>query len=247
MKVSLITSCFNSEATIRATLDSVRLQEYSPIEYIIVDGGSSDGTLNILEDFKDIIAKQISEPDNGIYDALNKGIGLSSGDVVGFIHSDDMLATSKSLQRIMSIFETKSIDAVYGDLDYVDRERPRKIIRRWRSASFDRRRFFNGWMPAHPTFYLKRVHHEKYGGYRTDMRISADYELMLRMLLKNNLKAEHIPEVLVNMRVGGASNISLENRIQANKEDRMAWAVNELKPRFYTSLLKPLSKLRQFV
>ena len=198
MKVSLITSCFNSEATIRATLDSVRLQEYSPIEYIIVDGGSSDGTLNILED-------------------------------------------------IMSIFETKSIDAVYGDLDYVDRERPRKIIRRWRSASFDRRRFFNGWMPAHPTFYLKREHYEKYGGYRTDMRISADYELMLRMLLKNNLKAEHIPEVLVNMRVGGASNISLENRIQANKEDRMAWAVNELKPRFYTSLLKPLSKLRQFV
>lgn len=247
MKLSLITSCFNSQATIRATLDSVRAQNYAPIEYIIVDGGSTDGTLSILDEYSDIISKQVSEPDEGIYDALNKGIRLASGDVVGFIHSDDMLASSLSLHRLMEVFKNGNVDAVYADLDYVDRDKPEKVIRRWRSDSFREDRFYNGWMPAHPTFYLKREHYENLGGYRTDMRISADYELMLRMLLKHKLTAVYIPEVLIKMRVGGESNVSLKNRMQANKEDRRAWTVNDMKPRFYTSLMKPLSKLKQFI
>jgi glycosyltransferase involved in cell wall biosynthesis len=246
MKLSLVTSSFNSGATIRETLDSVRAQSHLPFEYIVIDGGSTDETLEILEEYSDVITKVVSESDDGIYDALNKGIAWSTGDIVGLLHSDDLFANLDVLGNVMRTFEETSADAVYGDLDYVEREDIRKITRKWRSRNFEKNLFYNGWMPAHPTFYLRREHYETYGGYRTDMRISADYELMLRMLLKHGHKAVYIPEVLVKMREGGESNASLKNRLKANREDRMAWRVNDIKPRFFTSILKPLSKLKQF-
>lgn len=247
MKVSLITSTFNSAGTVQATFDSVRAQTYPGLEYIVVDGASRDNTVEIIRKNEDIITRYVSEPDRGIYDALNKGILMSTGDVVGFIHSDDMLATPGSIAGIARAFIESGADSVYGDLDYVDRTDTMKIIRKWRSRSFDPKLFYRGWMPAHPTFYLKRIKYTELGLYDTGFRISADYELMLRMLLRHRLSAVYIPEVLVKMRVGGESNVTFKNRLQANREDVQAWKKNGLKPHFYTRWLKPVSKILQYI
>ncbi|NQV53712.1 MAG: glycosyltransferase [Flavobacteriales bacterium] len=246
MKISVITSAFNSVETIRDTLDSVRQQDYPNIEYIIVDGASEDGTMDVVAEYHDIVSISISEPDGGIYEALNKGIALATGDVVGFLHSDDLFADPSVLSKIAQAFESSGTDAVYGDLDYVQRADPKQVHRKWRSKPFDPALFYKGWMPAHPTFYLKRFHYENHGGYDTSFRQSADYELMLRMLLKQKLNAVYIPELLVKMRVGGASNVTLSNRWKANQEDARAWKKNGLKPGLFTRVLKPISKLRQF-
>jgi len=247
MKISLITTTFNSAETLRDTLESVRRQDHADLEYIIVDGGSTDGTMDLIAEFDDIVAMSVSEKDDGIYDALNKGIGLATGEVVGFLHSDDMFSDEKVLSRIAEAFSHPDVDATYGDLDYVLRDDPSKIHRQWRSQEFDPESFYRGWMPAHPTFYLKKEHYIKFGGYDTTIRQSADYELMLRMLLKHGLKAKYIPEVLVKMRVGGVSNVSLQNRWQANQEDARAWKKNRLKAGKLTRVMKPLSKLGQFL
>ena len=247
MKISVITSAYNSAETIGDTLDSVRQQDYPSIEYIVVDGASSDGTMDIVAEYDDIVSLSISEPDGGIYDALNKGIALATGDVVGFLHSDDLFADPSVLSKIARAFESSGTDAVYGDLDYVQRADPNQIHRKWRSKPFDPALFYKGWMPAHPTFYLKRAHYETFGGYDTSFRQSADYELMLRMLLKQKLNAVYIPELLVKMRVGGASNVTLGNRWKANQEDARAWKKNGLKPGLLTRFLKPISKLGQFL
>ena len=148
MKISVITSCYNSEQTIRATLDSLRAQDYRDVELIIVDGGSKDMTMTIVEEYDDIVSISVSEPDGGIYDALNKGINLATGDVIGFLHSDDFFASPSSLSFIAKAFEDQKVDAVYGDLDYVDRLNEEKIIRQWRSEEFDKTLFYSGWMPA---------------------------------------------------------------------------------------------------
>ncbi|MEX2595456.1 MAG: glycosyltransferase family 2 protein, partial [Salibacteraceae bacterium] len=165
MKISLITSTFNSASTVRDTLESVKTQTYPDVEYIVIDGGSSDDTLKVLADYEDLIDLLVSEPDDGIYDALNKGIKLSTGDVVGFIHSDDLLTSSSVLSDIAHCFENEATDAIYADLDYVDRTNPDKIVRKWRSKPFDRANFHKGWMPAHPTFYLRRKHYMEFGLY----------------------------------------------------------------------------------
>jgi len=246
MKVSVITSCFNSAQTIRATLDSIRAQDYPSIELVIVDGGSKDETMSIVEEYDDIVTIAISESDQGIYDALNKGIALSTGEVIGFLHSDDFFSSPSSISNIAQAFQDEHVDAVYGDLDYVDRTDDKKIIRQWRSQAFEAALFYNGWMPAHPTFYLRKSCYDRLGGYDLSFKQSADYELMLRMLLKHGLKAKYIPEVLVKMRIGGASNVSLENRWKANKEDARAWKKNGIKPKAYTRWIKPLSKLTQY-
>lgn len=246
MKVSIITSTFNSASTLKTALDSVRNQDYSDIEYIVVDGGSTDATVDIIQASQDIISKWVSEPDEGIYDALNKGISMATGDVIGFVHSDDYLASPSTITQLVSAFEKEECDAVYGDLDYVDKSDVSKVIRKWRSKPFSPKLFHYGWMPAHPTFYLKRSAYEEYGMYRTDFRISADYELMLRMMVRHEIKSAYLPQVMVKMRVGGESNASFKNRVQANKEDAAAWKLNGLKPYPFTRFLKPLSKLIQF-
>lgn len=246
MKISLITTTFNSAKTLKSTLDSVKSQTYADIEYVIVDGGSTDGTLELIESYASIVTKSISEPDEGIYDAINKGIKLTSGDVIGLLHSDDFFASNQVLQIIADTFQEYHVDAIYGDLQYVDAQHTDKVVRNWVSQAYNPSLFYRGWMPAHPTFYLKRSCYERYGLYNTDFTISADYELMLRMLLKNEVKAMYIPKTLVQMRVGGESNASLSNRLRANREDVMAWKMNGLKPKFYARFAKPLSKLKQF-
>jgi glycosyltransferase involved in cell wall biosynthesis len=248
MKISLITSTFNSASTLQETIDSVRSQDDGvDLEYIIVDGASNDATLSILDNNREIITHQVSEPDRGIYDALNKGIALATGEIVGILHSDDVFADSAVLARVAEAFQKSSIDAVYGDLEYVDRLNVDRVIRQWKSSDFDPNNFYQGWMPAHPTFYLRRKYYDQFGSFDLDFFTAADYELMLRMLLKYQLKAEYIPYTLVKMRVGGQSNATLKNHWIANKEDARAWTKNDLKPKFYTRWLKPISKLSQWI
>ncbi len=246
MKISLITCCYNSAQTLPATLDSVRTQTLQDFEYIVVDGASADNTKAIIEQNADIITNWVSEPDKGIYDAMNKGIGLATGDVIGFLHSDDLFFSSNSLELVSKTFADHSCDACYADLLYVDREDSSKVIRTWKSKPYDPGLFHKGWMPAHPTFYLRAEHYREFGGYDISFQISADYELMMRMLLRHGIEAHYIPETLIRMRVGGESNVSLANRWKANQEDARAWKVNGMKPGTLTRWQKPLSKIKQF-
>ncbi|MEP7324285.1 MAG: glycosyltransferase, partial [Saprospiraceae bacterium] len=177
-------------------------------------------------------------------DAMNKGIKISSGDIIGILNSDDTYTNNGVIQNVMDQFKNKSVDAVYGDLNYIDQNN--NIIRKWRSGNYDRILFLQGWMPPHPTFFIRREYYEKHGLYNTDFSISADYELMLRMLYKHKLSCTYIPKVLVNMLTGGHSNSSLYKRWIANREDRKAWLVNDLKPELLTLWKKPLNKLMQY-
>jgi glycosyltransferase involved in cell wall biosynthesis len=247
IKISIITIAYNSASTIEDTIKSVVNQDYPNVEYIIVDGASKDDTLKIVQKYKDKIAKVISEKDKGIYDAMNKGVKLATGDVIGMLNSDDLLADTSILSKIAKAFENNNIDATYGDLTYVDRDNVEKITRKWLAKNYKKGDFLKGWMPPHPTFYLKNELYQKHGLYRTDLSTAADYELMLRMIHKNEIKVHYINEIIVKMRVGGESNVSLKNRIIANKNDRKAWEVNGLKPSPFTLMLKPLSKLSQFL
>lgn len=245
-KISIITVCFNSAETIEATLKSVLSQDYPHMEYILVDGGSTDGTQNILASYKDRIAKTISEKDDGIYFAINKGIALATGDVIGILHADDFYTDETVISKVMQAFQMQQVDTVYGDLQYVDRLQSTKIIRDWKAGNYAPRLFLKGWMPPHPTFFVRKKCYTQFGVYNTQLRSSADYELMLRLLYKYNCSTAYIPEVLVKMRVGGQSNKSLMNRIRANQEDRKAWKINGLEANAFTFIRKPLSKLKQF-
>jgi glycosyltransferase involved in cell wall biosynthesis len=246
MKISILTVCFNSEETIESTIQSVASQDYSDIEYIIIDGKSSDKTISIIEKYKSHIAKIVSEKDKGIYFAINKGIALATGDIVGILHSDDFYAHEKIISSVVQVFKTHPTDSVYGDLQYVSRNNIEKIIRRWKSNPYSNSLFLKGWMPPHPTFFVKKSCYEKFGHFNTSFSISSDYELMLRFLYKNKASSIYIPKVLVKMRTGGISNATFSNRIKANREDKMAWRVNDLKPGRLTIIAKPLSKLKQF-
>ena len=246
IKISIITVCFNSEKTIEDTVQSVISQDYPNIEYIIVDGASKDNTLQIVEKYKDTISQIISEPDKGIYDAMNKGISAATGEVIGILNSDDVFADNSAISAIAKVFEDSSTDATYGDLVYVQSNNLNKITRNWKSKPYKEGAFLNGWMPPHPTFYVKKKYYETLGTYNLQLTSAADYELMLRFIHKHKINVAYIPKTLVKMRVGGQSNISLKNRLKANNEDRFAWKINELKPHFYTLFLKPLSKLGQF-
>ncbi|MFK8030322.1 MAG: glycosyltransferase family 2 protein [Gammaproteobacteria bacterium] len=245
MKISMITVCLNAQDTIADTIESIRRQSHPDIEYIIVDGGSTDDTLSIIEQNRDVVTKLQTGPDKGMYDAANKGINMAEGEVVGMLNADDFYADTDVLKDVAAAVRDGS-DAVYGDLHYVDRNDPKTIKRNWKSGSYDRKHFLSGWMPPHPTFFLRKSAYEAHGLFRLDLKSAADYELMLRMLYKHSLKIDYIDRVLVKMRDGGQSNISLANRIRANKEDRRAWSINGLKAAWYTLHLKPLSKLKQF-
>lgn len=246
MKVSIITACLNNATTIETTLQSVLTQDYPNLEYIIIDGASADGTKDIIAKYKDRLGTFISEKDNGIYNAMNKGLSKATGDIVGFLHADDFYPAPDVISKIVKAFESSNCECVYGDLQYVDRQNPEKIIRNWKSEPYYNGIFLKGFMPPHPTFFLKRKWYEQYGNYNTAFALAADYELMLRMLHRYKLKATYIPEVLVKMRTGGASNKSLGNRIKANMEDRKAWKANGLKPTPLTLIRKPLGKLGQY-
>jgi glycosyltransferase len=245
MKISLITATYNSVNTIKETINSVREQNIENIEYIIIDGVSTDGTLDIINQNKDLVTKLISEPDNGIYDALNKGIKNATGDIIGFIHSDDYFANNMVLNEIQTVFEKRQIDFLYGDLQYITSDIPPKILRHWKSGDFKSSNLKRGWMPPHPTVYFKKSLIDKIGFFNTSYSISADYDWMLRCLILTDINVAYIPKVLIKMTTGGQSNKSLKNIIKKSREDYKIIRKNKIGG-IYTLKKKNISKIVQF-
>jgi glycosyltransferase involved in cell wall biosynthesis len=243
---SIITACYNSAVTLPQTLACLESQAGVTMEHLIIDGGSTDGSLDIVRGYSHDFSV-ISEPDDGIYDAMNKGIRMAKGDVVGILNADDHYPSSDILAKVAQVFEDSAIYACYGDLVYVDNTDTKKVLRYWRAGTFTPQKFYWGWMPPHPTFFVRRSVYERFGLFNLDLGSAADYELMLRFLLKHEIKAAYIPEVLVKMRTGGISNISWRNRLRANRMDRKAWGINNLKPFLWTLWLKPLRKIGQWI
>ena len=243
-KFSIVTACYNSGTTIAHAISSLKRQTWSDVEHIVIDGASSDGTQEIVMSTLSPQDIFVSERDNGIYDALNKGIYHSSGDVIGFLHSDDFLANDSVLQRVAEFFLVSGADAVYGDLQYVKASDSFQIVRDWRSGKFSLAKLRRGWMPPHPTFFMRREFYERLGVFDTRFRIASDYDSLLRYLSEPSLKVAYLPEVLVKMRVGGASNGSLKQVFRKSREDFAIMKKNGLNP--YIALpYKNLSKLSQ--
>lgn len=217
-KFSIITVVFNNESTILDTVNSVSTQTFQELEYLIIDGQSTDGTLNRLRECSKKVSNLISEADNGIYDAMNKGIGVATGDIIGFINADDFYASSDVLTKIAAVFNDSNIDACYGDLCYVKQNDTSTVVRYWKSTSFQPTAFEVGWCPPHPTFFVRREIYERFGGFDLSYKIAADVELMMRFLEVHQVRVKYIPEVLVMMRMGGTTNRSLTNIIKQNKE-----------------------------
>ncbi len=220
MKISIITVCFNSDKTIADTLRSTRLQGYSDIEHVIVDGDSKDKTLAVVA--AEVVSnhKLVSEKDRGIYDAMNKGISLAKGEIIGFINADDFYPSPEVLSKVAAAFEASGADCCYGDLCYVQQEDTSKIVRYWRSSPFRPGLFGKGWCPPHPTFFVRREVYQRLGRFDLNFKIGADIELMARFLEVGKITSHYIPEVLVHMRMGGTTNRSLSNVIKQNLEVR---------------------------
>lgn len=245
IRVSVVTAVYNRRETIAQALDSVLSQTYPAVESVVVDGASTDGTLDILEDYRSRLGVFVSEPDGGIYDALNKGIRLSTGDVVGFLHADDLFADDGVLATIAQRFQDPAVDAVYGDLVYVDAADVSKVVRLWTAGVFDPTRLRQGWMPPHPTLYVRRSVYERLGGFDTRYRIAADYDSVVRFFGAGGIRPAYIPKLLIRMRVGGVSNRSLVTIWRKSSEDFAIMRRNGVGG-ILTVLRKNLSKVSQF-
>ncbi|MCX7728402.1 MAG: glycosyltransferase [Bacteroidia bacterium] len=246
MKVSIITPTFNNQDTIQYCLSSLYQQTYPNIEHIIVDNCSTDNTLNIIEQNFYQNRTILSEKDNGLYDAINKGIHIAKGDVIGILHADDFYTHTEVIQRVVDCFY-QELQGVYANLCYVDRFNEKKIIRKWKAGNYRLSSFLYGWMPPHPTCFVTKKVYDRYGVYRLDLGTAADYEWILRVIYKYRVPFIYLDDFIVSMRVGGLSNQSIKNRWRANINDRKAWEVNRLKPYWFTMILKPLRKIFQFV
>ena len=246
MKISVVTAVFNRRDTIGQAVQSVYAQGHDDIEHIIQDGGSTDGTLDVVRTHATASTDLVSEPDGGIYDAINRGIRRASGDVVGVMHSDDFFASDGVLSKVASAFEDPTVDGVYGDLHYVAAHDTSRVLRRWESGSYDRSKLRWGWMPPHPTFYMRRHYFDELGLYDTKLRIAADYDAMLRYFVKGGIRLDYIPEVMVCMRTGGASNGSLKRIIRKSREDYRAIRRNKIGG-LGTLAAKNFSKVTQFL
>jgi glycosyltransferase len=244
--VSIITTTFNSANTLRDTLSSVAAQDYPRIEHILVDGLSNDNTLSIAREYAHV-AKIISEKDAGIYDAMNKGIKACTGDIIGILNSDDFYVSNTIISQVVERMLTEQTETLYGDLVYVHPEHTNRVVRTWIAGKCNPNKFLFGWMPPHPTFFVRSHVYNRLGFFNIALKSAADYELMLRFLYKEKVSVSYLPMVLVKMRAGGMSNVSMFNRINANIEDRKAWRVNQLQPYFFTSWLKPIRKLTQYI
>ena len=247
--ISIITVTRNSCDTVGACLDSINNQEYKNIEHIVVDGNSSDQTLDEIRKHIKRKTHLVSEPDKGVYDALNKGIRYSTGEIIGFLHSDDMLADGKVISDVVRILRADEASGVYGDLDYVDRHNPQRVVRKWRSSNFSRPKILNGWMPPHPTLYLKKDWYGQFGGFDTRYQISADYAYILSLFLNPKFNPVYLPRTLVKMRLGGISNRTIKNICAKTFED-----FDILRNAGFTTFkslravsLKNLSKIQQFL
>lgn len=246
LQISVITAVFNSVGTIADALQSVRNQTWLNVEHIVVDGGSTDGSLDVIEAHRPRLGMIINGPDDGIYDALNKGISRAHGDVVGFMHADDEFASPDALSRVSAAFEDPNVGAVYGDLVYVRKEDQSKVVRYWRAGPYSKERLARGWMPPHPTFYVRRELYAQLGLFNTRYRIAGDYESMLRILSHGAFEVGYVPEILVRMRMGGTSNRSLRNMLIKSTEDYAAMREHGIGG-FGALLRKNITKLPQFM
>ena len=246
MKISIITVCYNSEKTIRKTIESVLIQDYTNIEYIIVDGLSNDNTLNIINEFSQKISKIISEKDNGIYDAINKGISMANGDFVGVLNSDDIFYDNHTISCVAEKFKNNiDLESIIGDIVFV---KPNgKLYRHYSALNWTPKKFIWGLMPPHPTFYCKRTIFDKYGSYRNDFKIAADYELLIRFLLVNKISYEYIPKILVSMSLGGVSTKNLSSNLKINKEVLRACKLNNLNTNLFKLYTKYFFKIKEFL
>lgn len=247
MKVSIITVVYNGENFIKDCIESILTQDYPQIELIVIDGASTDTTVQIIQSYGNKIHHFISEPDNGMYDALNKGIKLATGDIIGALNADDTLATQTILTEIVTFFKQTKADGIYGNLNYVSAKNPAQIVRKWRTKQHVNKDFIVGWMPAHPTLYLKKELFNKYGDYSLNYGTAGDYELMLRFLYKFKIRALFFNKLIVNMRTGGVSNSSLKQRYLALINDYNAAKHNTISIPLITIVLKKLSKITQFL
>lgn len=249
LKITVITVSYNAEKTIAYTLESVAKQDYPNIEHIIIDGGSTDATLELVKtSASSRIAKVISEKDNGLYDAMNKGIRVATGDVIGFINADDFYPSVHVLSDVAELFQNHQAESCYGDLCYVKQDNPEEVVRYWKSSPLPPDAFVNSWVPPHPTFFVRREIYDRLGGFNLDYKIAADFELMLRFLLVTSIRSIYLPKVLVHMRMGGTTNRSISNIIRQNKE-----IIRALRQHNYSPLLplfltkKMITRCWQFI
>jgi glycosyltransferase involved in cell wall biosynthesis len=242
--ISIITPSLNSSRVIADCLRSVSEQSCN-VQHLVIDGYSLDATPEVIRN-SGVAAEIIQQTPAGIYPAINSGIRAATGEIIGILNADDFYASPDVLNKVLAVFEDPSIDACYGDLCYVDENNTSRIMRYWRSGEYRSNSFRHGWMPPHPTFFVRRKIYDEFGVYRTDLGTAADYELMLRFLVRHGITIVHIPHVLVHMRTGGSSNASWRARVQANRMDRRAWKVNDLRPYPWTIMAKPLRKIGQW-
>ena len=248
MKISIITVTFNSSSVINNCLDSVKAQKYDNIEHIIIDGGSTDGTLLLLESKREQLAALVSEPDKGIYDAMNKGIKIATGDIIGFLNSDDFYASNEIVSKVARVFKDKpSVDACYADLIYTDQIDTTKNIRYWKSGKFIPGSFSKGWCPPHPTFFVRRSIFERFGSFDLNYSIASDVDLMTRFLEVHKINVFYIPEIWVKMRMGGTTNKNLKNIWTQNKEIIFSLKKNNLQVNIISFFFhKVISRSKQF-
>jgi len=244
-KVTIITAVLNGDEFVRSAVDSVLAQTYPDVEYIVKDGGSTDRTLDVLAPYERELTI-VSQRDAGIYDALNQAIPLATGDIIGVLHADDFYAGPRIIEGMMEAMARTGAEVAWGDLVCVERQNPGRIIRRWKSSAYREGKFLRGWHPPHPTFFVRKRVYERFGMFRTDLSIAADYELMLRLLERNHVPSCYVPETVVIMRAGGRSNRAGAILWRSRIEDARAWRLNGLAGGPLAAILKPLSKIRQF-
>ena len=246
MHISIITVCLNSAGTIAGALESVGRQTFRAIEHIVVDGVSTDGTLEIVRNFTPKVAQLISEPDRGLYDAMNKGMAAATGDIIGYLNSDDVYADDDVLQKVAKAFADVNVDACYGDLVYVQQDDISRVVRYWRSCPYSPGLIERGWMPAHPTFFIRRSILQELGGFDIHYRYHADFDLMVRLFLRRKIRCAYIPEILVRMRTGGKTNRSIRNVMRGNLESLESLRSHgaAVTPMFFVGKL--LSRVPQF-
>ncbi|MGQ1786645.1 MULTISPECIES: glycosyltransferase family 2 protein [unclassified Saccharicrinis] len=245
MTVSIITATYNAGKTLESAITSVINQTYPHIEYIVVDGGSKDETIGLVDKYRPFIHRYVSEPDNGIYDALNKGISMATGDIIGFLHADDLLDDDSTIETMLNVLKNKNTDAIYGDLEYVQVNDPTKVVRYWKSKPFKPSLLKAGWMPPHPTLFLKKQVYDEIGLFNLNYKIAADYDFILRLFSNPNYSATYVPMVITRMRVGGASNKNIKNILLKTREDIRALKENKV-GNLFSLIWKNVSKLPQF-
>jgi len=247
LKISIITVSFNSDATIEDTIKSIEGQSYKNIEYLIIDGLSSDNTLSIANKYPHVVTKIISEKDNGLYDAMNKGITMATGDVVGILNSDDLFCDEFAVEKVMRIFNINpALDSVYADIFYVRKDNTDNVVRKW--VSGEQKPFKKGWHPAHPTFYVKKHVYEKCGVFNLNYKLAADFELMLRFLEKYKISTYYLPSPLIKMRLGGETNKSFKNIINQNIECLRAFEENDISVnKLFYPLFRIIPKFLQYL